>query len=167
MASPEPSVSLRPWAADDLDLLHRLLGDPAMTEFLGGPETPDQISKRHERYLELGDGEMLVVVRESDGRSVGSIGYWDLEWQGEHVWETGWSVLPEAQGRGFATAAIRACLDRIRASDELRPVHAYPRIDNVASNRICAKAGFRFVGEFDFEYPEGNPIRCNDWVVEL
>src|SRR5262245_42741258 len=74
MASPEPSVSLRPWAADDLDLLHRPLGDPAMTEFLGGPETPHQSAKRHERYLELGDGEMLVVVRESDGRSVGSIG---------------------------------------------------------------------------------------------
>lgn len=138
-----------------------------MTEFLGGPETSEEIEGRHERYLEIGDGEMLVVLSGSDETPVGSIGYWSHEWHGEVVWETGWSVLPEAQGRGVATAAIRACLDRIRTSADLRPVHAFPRIDNIASNRICEKSGFRLVGEVDFEYPKDQPIRCNDWVIDL
>jgi len=35
-----PLISLRPWAEQDLPLLERLMGDPAMTEYLGGPETP-------------------------------------------------------------------------------------------------------------------------------
>ena len=46
-------VALRPWATGDLDLLQRLLGDPRMTEHLGGPEAPDKIVKRHERYLAM------------------------------------------------------------------------------------------------------------------
>lgn len=33
-------VVLRPWAAGDLELLERLMGDPRMTEHFGGPETP-------------------------------------------------------------------------------------------------------------------------------
>ena len=37
----EPSaVRIEPWAAGDLPLLEQLLGDPAMMEHLGGPETP-------------------------------------------------------------------------------------------------------------------------------
>jgi len=159
-----PPVALRPWAPDDEDLLQRLLGDPAMTAYLGGPESPEQIAARHVRYLELGDGEMLVV--EVGGHATGSIGYWTHEVDGERAWETGWSVLPAFQGRGIATAAIHACLDRIRDGGDVRPVHAFPRIDNVASNRICEKAGFRNLGEFGFEYPKGNPIRCNDWVID-
>ena len=38
-------VTLRPWAVDDLPLLRRLLGDPAMMEHLGGPETPERWSE--------------------------------------------------------------------------------------------------------------------------
>ena len=33
-------VALRPWSADDLDLLQRLLGDPRMTEYLGDRKPP-------------------------------------------------------------------------------------------------------------------------------
>jgi RimJ/RimL family protein N-acetyltransferase len=159
-------VRLRRWSPDDLDLLHRLLGDPAMTAYLGGPETPEQIDARHRTYLELGDGEMLVVLAGPDAEPVGSIGYWSHDSDGTPAWETGWSILPAWQGRGIATAAIGACLARVRAGGDLRPVHAYPRTDHVASNRICEKAGFRLHGEVDFEYPRGHPIRCNDWVID-
>ena len=45
------SIHLEPWAEDDLPLLQALLGDPAMMEHLGGPETPEKIVERHGRYL--------------------------------------------------------------------------------------------------------------------
>ena len=44
-------VSLRPWAPGDHALLQRLLGEPDMTRHLGGPESPEAVSARHERYL--------------------------------------------------------------------------------------------------------------------
>ena len=33
----EPEYRIEPWGEDDLPLLDRLLGDPAMMEHLGGP----------------------------------------------------------------------------------------------------------------------------------
>ena len=57
-------------------------------------------------------------------------------------------------------------LDVIR-EDARRPVHAFPSVDNAASNAVCRKLGFEFLGAFDFEYPPGNPLRCNDWRLEL
>ena len=46
-------------------------------------------------------------------------------------------------------------------------MHAYPKVGNEASNAICRKAGFELLGECDFEYPKGHPIRCNDWRFDL
>jgi hypothetical protein len=36
-----------------------------------------------------------------------------------------------------------------------------------ASNGVCRKAGFTLLGEVDFEYPKGTPIRSNDWRLDL
>ena len=35
-----------------------------------------------------------------DGAPVGGIGYWQVEHDGVPAYETGWSVVPEWQGRG-------------------------------------------------------------------
>ena len=51
MIVPAQRIALRPWSDDDLTLLQRLLGDPAMMTHLGGPESPQAIEARHQRYL--------------------------------------------------------------------------------------------------------------------
>jgi RimJ/RimL family protein N-acetyltransferase len=163
-------VAIRPWSADDLPLLERLMGDPAMTEHLGGPESPEKIRERHERYCRLSDaddGPMFVIVVGRERAAAGSIGYWEREWLGQHVWETGWSVLPEFQGRGIATRAIAAIIGRARAAQKHRYLHAFPAVDNAPSNAICRKAGFTFQAAVDFEYPPGQRMRCNDWRLDL
>ena len=61
---------LRRWAPEDRELLHRLLGDPWMTTWIGGPETAAEIDQRHDRYLAQGepsDGQMLAVVLSETG----------------------------------------------------------------------------------------------------
>ena len=162
------NVELRPWSEEDLGLLNRLLGDPRMMTHLGGPETPEQIEARHVRYLAMRGqdrGEMLVIL--SDDRAVGSIGYWESEWKGETIWETGWSVVPEAQGKGVAKAALRALLERLRSVHPRRRLHAFPNLENAASNGLCASLGFSSLGEVRFEYPKGHFMFCNDWVFDL
>jgi RimJ/RimL family protein N-acetyltransferase len=135
-----------------------------MMAHLGGPESPDKLASRQRRYE--AEGSRQYRIADTEGRSVGYVGYWERKWQNEDVWEVGWAVLTEFQGRGYATTAMRLLLDVIR-KDELRPVHAYPSVDNAASNAVCRKLGFENLGAFDFEYPPGNPIRCNDWRLEL
>ena len=159
-------VRIEPWTDADLPILEQTLGDPAMTEHLGGPESPEQIARRHAGYREPGSGQFRIVV--GNGREpVGWVGYWDREWRGEQVYEIGWSVIPHFQGRGIATTATVQAIAAARAEGRRRFVHAFPSVANAASNAICRKAGFSLLGEYDFEYPPGHPIRCNDWQFDL
>jgi RimJ/RimL family protein N-acetyltransferase len=162
-------ITLRSWTPDDLPLLERLLGDPVMTQHIGGPETPDQIRKRLERYCTDTKIHMFVIVLEAENLGIGSVGYWERAWLGQQVWESGWRILPEYQGRGIATRALELILERARAEQKHRFVHAFPSIDNAASNAICKKMGFILQNEIDFEYPSGTGrfMRSNDWCLDL
>ncbi len=164
-------VRLEPWGPDDLPLLRKLLGDPEMTRYLGGPESEDKLVDRQGRYERLagtGTGRMFTVVDVDGGSKVGSVGYWDKEWRDGVVYEVGWSVLPAFQGRGIAAEATRLALDAARSDGKRAFVHAFPSVANEASNAICRKVGFTLVEEgLVFEYPPGNLLVCNDWRYDL
>jgi RimJ/RimL family protein N-acetyltransferase len=160
------AVRLVPWGEDDLWLVERLMGEPAMTEHLGGPESPEKLADRQRRYAQPGSG-MFKIVEEETGEAVGSVGFWDKDWRGETVYEIGWSVLPEHQGRGIAGEATALAIELVRAEGKHRYVHAFPSVDNAPSNAICRKLGFTLLGECDFDFPPGNQMRCNDWQLEL
>jgi RimJ/RimL family protein N-acetyltransferase len=166
----QTEVTIRPWAEGDLPLLERLLGDPAMTVHLGGPETPEQLRNRHKRYYQMNEsdtGQMFVILAGPEKLAAGSVGYWEKEDQGQIVWETGWSVLPEFQGQGIAAKATAALIEKLREVKKHRFLHAYPSVENGASNAICRKAGFTLLGAEEFEYPPGSFMQCNDWQFDL
>jgi RimJ/RimL family protein N-acetyltransferase len=163
-------IDIRPWSDADLPLLERLRGDPAMTVYLGGPEAPERIRERHERYRRgdsSGKLHMFAIVVGPVRVAAGSVGYWEHEWHDQFVWETGWSVLPEFQGQGVATQGAAAVLERARAEGTYRFIHAFPAVDNGASNAVCRKLGFALQEEVDFEFPPGHFMRCNDWRLDL
>jgi RimJ/RimL family protein N-acetyltransferase len=163
-------VRLEPWGEGDLPLLTGLLGDPEMTKHLGGPEGPEKLAERqakYERLTETGTGRMFKIVDEETGEAVGSVGYWHKTWNEQDVYETGWSVLPAFQGRGIAAEATAQALVRAASDGEHRYVHAFPSVENAPSNAICRKLGFELLGDYDFEYPPGNKMRCNDWRFDL
>ena len=164
-----PAVRLEPWEPGDLPLLQQLLGNPAMTEHIGGPESPQQIAERHERYLRFdpSKGRLFKIVTERDREAVGWVGYWERRWREEDVFEIGWSVLPAFQGRGIASMGTAHALARARADGTHRFVHAFPSVDNVPSNAICRRVGFTFVEKCEFEYPPGHFMQCNDWKFDL
>jgi RimJ/RimL family protein N-acetyltransferase len=168
--SNQNTVRIEPWGESDLLLLKKLLGDPAMTEHLGGPESDEQLAERHARYLglaEAGRDRMFKIILEATGEAIGSVGYWERTWQGEQVYETGWSVFTAFQGRGIASAATAQALDHARLDGFHRYVHAFPSVDNPPSNAICSKLGFTLFEECEFEYPKGHFMRCNDWRLDL
>ncbi|HEY3088054.1 MAG TPA: GNAT family N-acetyltransferase [Jatrophihabitantaceae bacterium] len=157
-------VAIEPWTDADLTILQRS-NTPEMMRYLGGPESDEKLLDRHRRYVE-GNG-MFRVVLLPDRAVVGSTGFWEKIWLGDDVYETGWAVLPEYQGRGIAAVAVRAVAARAAADGTRRYLHAYPSLDNGPSNAVCRKAGFEFLGEYDFEYPPGHTLRCNDWRLDL
>ena len=160
-------IDLHVWSEDDLPLLVEL-NAPDMTKHLGGPESDERLRQRHERYLRLtaSDAARMFTIW-VEGERAGSIGFWEKTWREEPIYETGWAILTRFQGRGIATVAARAIVERARAERRRRSLHAFPGVENVASNAICRKAGFTLVVECDFEYPPGRLMRCNDWRVDL
>lgn len=168
MSDPDVDVDLRAWGEDDLSLLERLLGNPAMTHHLGGPESPEQLRARQARYLALDPavGTMLVIVVGAERVPAGSVGFWERAETDGPVWETGWMVLPEFQGRGIATRAAALVVAQARAAGRHRYLHAYPGVDNAPSNAICRRLGFTLLGARDFDY-RGHLLRCNDWRLDL
>lgn len=162
------SVALQPWSAEDLPLLEKLLGDPKMMAHLGGPETPEQIAQRHQRYLQLPETDhMFKIIASATSEPLGSIGYWEKIWRDEPIYETGWFILPAYQGRGIATKAGKAMIEHARLGHRHQFVHAFPSVSNGASNAICVKLGFSLVEECKFEYPPGSFMTVNDWRFDL
>lgn len=136
-----PEVDIRSYAAVDLGLLERLLGDPAMTVHIGGAESPEAIVARHERHVGsagLREGPFAIVAG-PDGAPAGWVGCWESSWRGEDVGECGWHVLTRFQGRGVAAAATA----------------------------LCRRFGFECPGEVEVEYPKGSTMRSNDWRLDL
>ena len=174
-------IELEPYSDADLWLLERN-NAPEMTEHLGGPESAEQIRRRHQRYIDIpsaGTGLMFKIALrpESDLNSssasgsnfsgVGLIGYWEKIWRDELVWEAGWGVLPEYQGRGIAKAALIALVTKAKQASRHRFMHAFPSIDNPPSNALCRSVGFEWIEACNFEYPRDHFMRCNDWRLDL
>jgi RimJ/RimL family protein N-acetyltransferase len=163
-------VTLRLWSEEDLPLLQQLLGDPEMMTHLGGPETEEQILRRHQRYVHLpedGIDHMFAVLWGREQEAVGNVGYWKKTWRDQLVYEMGWLILPAYQGRGIATKAAQATIDHARQNPRYQFVHAFPSVSNAASNAICHKLGFTLLEECQFEYPPGHTMTVNDWRLPL
>lgn len=160
------SVILVPWSSGDLPLLERLMGDARVTEHLGGPENPDKLRERQSRYERLDGGDRMFKIIDA-GTGVGSVGFWTREWHGERVYEIGWMLVPESQGRGIGTTATAQAIEFARHDDRHRFMHAFPNVANAPSNAICRKLGFELVTACEFEFPKGHLMTCHDWCLDL
>ena len=160
------TVTLRPWSEEDLALLETLMSDAVVMAHLGGPDRPEQIRERHERYLHLPETDRMFAILLDDS-ALGSIGYWETEVNDQPVYEMGWFVLPAFQGHGIATRAAALVIDQAR-SDRRHPfMHAFPGADNPASNAICRKLGFSWIESCEVEYPKGRWMQANNWRLNL
>jgi RimJ/RimL family protein N-acetyltransferase len=159
------TVNLKPWDSGDFPLLERLMGDPRMTVHLGGPESPDKLRDRQGRYEQA--ERALKILDVESGVGVGWVGFWSREWRDEQIYEVGWSVVPEFQGRGIAAAATAQAIEIAKRDGKHPFMHAFPTPANAPSNAICRKLGFELLGPCEFEFPKGHFETCNDWRLDL
>jgi ribosomal-protein-alanine N-acetyltransferase len=146
-------LRLRSLTADDLSGLHAMYGDADTMQFVGarGRPTDDLAASRrildwmmrHERLHGFG----LWAVDERDGEAtVGVAGPLWEEGHGPEV-EVVYLFRRDRWGRGYATEALRAVLERAHGELALPRVVALAYPENGASQRVMAKAGLRPDGE--------------------
>lgn len=158
-------MELVPYTHDDIWLTERLETDPRVMAELGGPWPLEKIPEIHERRMTAiaNGGWNFKVVPEPGGRPVGTVMLWQSEVEDQPISEAGWMILPEHQGRGYASQAILLLLERADEDGGWGDIHAFPGATNVPSNALCRKFDFELVGELDVEYG-GRPLRVNHWV---
>ncbi|GAA1027096.1 hypothetical protein GCM10009557_07120 [Virgisporangium ochraceum] len=155
-------MRLRDVERNDLEVYISMRCDPVMMAELGGPQPRERVPRQLERDLQTVRDDTawikMIVVDDVD-HAVGTVTLYSHEDSSE----IGWMVLPEFQGRGLATEAVRALLDLARADGRWGPIHAYPTTTNVASNAICRAAGFSLRGQEETEFA-GQAFVSNHWV---
>jgi RimJ/RimL family protein N-acetyltransferase len=82
------------------------------------------------------------ITRLADGRAIGGIGFKGQPESG--CVEIGYGLVHSARGHGYAAEAVMALLT-VAADHGLAKVVADTTLDNIASQRTLARAGFRLV----------------------
>nr|WSY53948.1 GNAT family N-acetyltransferase [Streptomyces sp. NBC_00886] len=108
---------------------------------------------------------VFTLVRREDGRAVGSMGFHGAPDE-EGRTEIGYDLAEGARGQGYATEALRALTEWALARDDVRTVFATIDRDNLASQAVVTRVGFKKVSEdeeegFAYELgrsPSGRPI---------
>jgi RimJ/RimL family protein N-acetyltransferase len=143
-------IRLEPLGEQHLGLLERLVEDPDVQRFTRLPRpAPPEVGREwlaryeagrrdgtREGFAIVADGEVvgLAVVPEIDGGTA----------------ELGYVVVPEARGRGHATAALAALTDWALARG-LRRLELRIDADNHASKRVAERCGYVFERVADVE----------------
>jgi RimJ/RimL family protein N-acetyltransferase len=149
-------LSFRCWSREDLFLATSLWGDPAVTRWIGGPFSADQVKARLDQEMALFAAHHVQywpVFLRADGDLVGCAGLrpWHDE---EGVFEVGAHLRPMYWKRGLAEEATRAVLDLAFNRLAAKALMAGHHPDNVASGKVLSKLGFQFT-EDNFYPPTG------------
>jgi RimJ/RimL family protein N-acetyltransferase len=91
------------------------------------------------------------ILRQVSQMPVGSCGFTGPP-DSKGTVEIAYCILPEEQGRGYATEAATAMVEFALGDDRVRIVCAHTLTGNSASGRVLTKCGFHCVGEV--EHPE-------------
>jgi RimJ/RimL family protein N-acetyltransferase len=125
----------------DLDVLFSHWTDPEANRVAAfapaDPSDREAFDERWRRIRESDDSTALVI--EVDGEVVGSISSWTNEGEREVTYWIG----REHWGQGIATRALAEFLAEV---ERTRPIQASTADDNVGSQRVLEKCGFRRVG---------------------
>ena len=106
-----------------------------------GDEYFDRFADRHRALLaeqEAGTSAFYVLV-DDDGSVLGRFNLYDLE---DGAAKLGYRVARQVAGRGVATASVRELCRIAAARHGLHTLHAATSHENVASQKVLAKAGF-------------------------
>ena len=140
---------LRAFEPDDLDTVHAMRSDPRVVRYLyWGVHSLEESRSALEQRIGFRairtDGDVLAVaaVEQTSGEIVADLILRCLS--AEHqLGEIGFVVLPDHQGRGYATEAGRAILAVAFDGIGFHRVEAHLDARNVASARVLEKLGMR------------------------
>lgn len=141
---------LRPLQLQDLLPLHAILSDPKAMRYWDRPAHTalEDSRKLLEAFTRDAPDQHLEYAVTLDRAFIGRVGMWKR-------FEVGFLFAPAHWGRGYATEATKALIDRVfERFPDAQELTAEVDPRNIGSCRVLEKLGFvlRRVGEKDFLY---------------
>ncbi|MBC2863977.1 GNAT family N-acetyltransferase [Streptomyces mexicanus] len=152
MNRPLPVVRLRVPTDEDAVAWHRIFDDPEVMEFHGGKSAElsvyEELTARQRRH-DAERGFCFWTMLDEDDRVIGFTGAqpWPGQWGPVGEIEIGWRLGRAHWGRGYATAAARMTLERLRAAG-VPSVVAMVDSRNERSIAVTRRLGMRLVETF-------------------
>lgn len=143
---------LRRFEPADLDAYYAYQSLPETARYLLGEarslaECMERIGKfNQQKFSQEGDWASFAVELVDQPGLLGEIAFkWEAGGDAEHgyVGEIGWTLAPQAQGKGYATEAANAVLDLAFGQLGFHRVHARLDAVNVGSRKICERIGMQ------------------------
>ncbi len=148
-------LTLRRWREADRPVFHRLNADPVVMRFFDkrlSREEADATMDRWNADLDREQMSFLAAERRSDGAVVGTIGLSQVT-EGIYAFaptvQIGWRLLPDAEGRGYASEAARACLAYGFDFLNLPEIVAQCVVENRPSEAVMRRLGMTLRGTFN------------------
>jgi RimJ/RimL family protein N-acetyltransferase len=136
------TVNLRVVEKEDLPLLNEWFNSPEFAGRFNPLDAQQSKTDIEKTYEKLGSEKSWFLIEKKDGSK---IGYFGVGLVGIY-WEIGYVIVPSERGKGYCTEAVQLGVDYLFLSKNIVRVQALTHMENMASQRILEKCGFKREG---------------------
>ena len=157
-----PRLLLSSFNASDWSFFLRLRQDPVVMRYMGEVLSDDALRAVFDaRCADAG----VFVLREENGEPIGDIGL-RISSKNPHEADVGYALLPGAQGKGYASEALREICRYGFSELGVNAINAWVLGENHGSARLLEKHGFVRIQVLENAY-HLNGVDYDDWVYRL
>ena len=127
---------------EDLSLLQEWWNNPEFSGVYNPLDEQQSKTNIEKQYEQLTSEKSWFLILKKDGRK---IGFFSIR-KSVFGWQIGYVLIPSERGKGYCTEAVQIAVDYLFLSKDIVRVQAGTFTDNVTSQRVLEKAGFKREG---------------------
>jgi len=141
---------LRELLPEDAEQIFRLRTDERVNALIGR-QNASSIDDAHnfirmiQGKAETGESVFWALTLIGQNKLIGTILYWRIDWE-NHKAELGYEMLPEYQGQGLMTEALKSVIEFGFEELKFKVITAEPNERNSKSIRLLEKLDFKLTG---------------------
>jgi RimJ/RimL family protein N-acetyltransferase len=156
-------IRLRPIEKSDIEDLYNWWNDP---EF-AGEYAGDYPKSRIEVEELVKGGRFFIIESRLENKKIGFIAYYLVRSDYHHLFEIGYRIKPSERRKGFTTEAARLLIDHLfTTKKEIERIESVTDVENVPSQRVLEKNGFKREGELRKRFFNKGQYR-NEYMYSL
>ncbi len=155
-------LTLSPFTEDDWPFFLTLRQSQDVMRFMGTIASEEDIRTL---FISRLNDRQARVIRDKNGQSVGDIGL-SISSQNPQEADVGYAIAPFAQGKGFASEAVKALRDYAFTHTWVTALNAWVLAENQGSVRLLEKLGFTRTQVLEKGYTI-NGVDYDDWAYRL